>query len=215
MKIIFALFLLIPLCSSAQYTFDYRLEYQLIHPQSDSIRTYNYYINSTDNDYVASITKLPNGTFEFIFRSQNISTWPLSIAGDYKNPVSLTLKDSMISSFKSMQKEYEKIAKKYDIDILSDTLIENKTYTRIAFSLIKSKRNKRKKSPKEVYIIDTTKKMQPFFVRLTILEIWRLRKKVPEGLVKEKHVYDDNGNLSWSEKLKEISPIDFTISIEK
>tara|TARA_R110001583_G_scaffold61679_2_gene181940 strand:+ start:500 stop:742 length:243 start_codon:yes stop_codon:yes gene_type:complete len=80
--------------------------------------------------------------------------------------------------------------------------------------LINPKKAKRKKIGSHIYIIDTTKVMKPLLTDPTILNIWRLNKNIPYGLIVEKQVYSSKGELTWTEKLKEVNPVNFNLLIK-
>lgn len=57
--------------------------------------------------------------------------------------------------------------------------------------------------------------MKPLLTNPTSLNIWRMNKNMPDGLIVEKHVYNNKGEISWSERLIEIAPVIFNLSIER
>ncbi|WP_282032604.1 hypothetical protein [Winogradskyella eximia] len=56
--------------------------------------------------------------------------------------------------------------------------------------------------------------MKPLLTDPTILNIWRLNKNIPYGLIVEKQVYSSKGELTWTEKLKEVNPVNFNLLIK-
>ena len=196
---------------SLNYSFDYRLEYEIKDIDSDSIQLVNYYVNSKNNDYFADIRKNMKSGYKFYFRDQDKLTGQAIINGNYKNPGTVILNDSLTSNFSNM---YDFKAKNYKIEKLKDTLINSKRFARVIFKLINPKKAKRKKIGSHIYIIDTTKVMKPLLTDPTILNIWRLNKNIPYGLIVEKQVYSSKGELTWTEKLKEVNPVNFNLLIK-
>jgi hypothetical protein len=57
--------------------------------------------------------------------------------------------------------------------------------------------------------------MKPLLTDPTSLNIWRINKNMPDGLIVEKHIYNYKGEILWSERLIEIAPVHFNLSIER
>ena len=57
--------------------------------------------------------------------------------------------------------------------------------------------------------------MKPLLTNPTSLNIWRINKNMPNGLIVEKHIYNFKGEISLSEKLIEIAPVNFNLLIER
>tara|TARA_R110001583_G_scaffold61679_2_gene181939 strand:+ start:108 stop:452 length:345 start_codon:yes stop_codon:yes gene_type:complete len=87
---------------SLNYSFDYRLEYEIKDIDSDSIQLVNYYVNSKNNDYFADIRKNMKSGYKFYFRDQDKLTGQAIINGNYKNPGTVILHDSLTSTFSYM-----------------------------------------------------------------------------------------------------------------
>ena len=210
--ITFFLFCQLNLKNNLDYSFDYRLKYECRNSEKDSIQLVNYYINSDKNNFYAEIRQKNNGIQQLYFRDQDILTCHANVTGDVKNPGTLQFPDSLTRSFSNM---YEYKAKKYEIKNCKDTLVSGKSYAKVIFEFKDVKKAKRKKIGKHIYIIDTSRKMRPLLTNPTSLNIWRLNKNMPDGLIVEKHIYNYRGEIHWSEKLIEIAPVNFNLSIER
>jgi len=197
--------------TNLEYTFDYRLEYDLINPKNQTVSQINYYINSQDNSYYGALRVSKKSGYDFYFRDQDKLTAIANLTGNYKKPGTITFEENLTSKYTNI---YEYKAKNYDIHILSDTLLGGKQYSRFLFQSIDKKRAKQKKIGTHIYIIDTSKKMKPLLSDSAPLNIWRLKNKMPHGLVVEKLVYNSNGELAFKEKLKEIDSVNFKIFIK-
>ena len=212
MKSTFIILLFILFQINHNYNFDYRLEYELKVSNSDSIRYVNYYVNSKNNSYYADIRKNKKGEYKLYFRDEDNLTISTTATGNYKNPGTLIIPDSITQPWGN--KELKNIAKDYKIERLEDTLINDNNYARVIFKMINPKKAKRKKIGSRIYIIDTSKEMKPFLANPTILNIWRLNRNMPNGLIIEKHVYRSDGSLSSSEKLLEVNHVNFQLKIQ-
>ncbi len=211
MKAVILIALLFWIFTNPDYTFDYRLEYDLIYQEDNSTTQVNYYINSRNNSFYADVRVKKNTEYNFYFRDQDKLTAQVNISGDYKNPGIVTLPDSLTVKFNNSLK-YK--AKNYDVNVLNDTVISGKQYTQVLIKLIDEKKAKKKKIGNHLYIIDTSKKIKPLLTDPTILNIWRLKNKIPDGVIVEKLVYNSEKKLIWKEKLNEISPINFKLFIK-
>ncbi len=197
--------------SNYDYSFDYRLKYECRTPEMDSIQLVNYYINTKKNNFYADIRK-KNGEQYLYFRDQDILTCQVNIFGNLENLEILKIPDSLTRSFSNI---YKNKAKKYEIINYRDTLVSGKYYAKVVFKFKDVKETKQKKNVAEIYIIDTSKKMKPLLTNPTSLNIWRINKNMPDGLLVEKHLFNLKGELFWSEKLIEIAPVNFKLSIVK
>jgi hypothetical protein len=206
------LFFQVNLVYNLDYSFDHRLQYEIRNVETDSILYVNYYINSEKNNFYADIREINNGEQQLYFRDQDILTCHANITGDVKNPGTLQFPDSLTRNFSNM---YKYKAKNYEIKNCKDTLVSGKNYAKVIFEFKDEKKAKRKKIGKEIYIIDTSKKMKPLLTNPTSLNIWRINKNMPDGLIVEKHTYNYKGEIYWSEKLIEIAPVNFNLSIER
>ena len=214
MKLVIALILMhIGLTTNLDYSFDYRLEYEFTNFSADSTSVQNYYVNTKNNSYYANIKKSKIAAFDFYFRDQDKLTAFVKLSGNYKNPGTLVLNDSLTYQFNNVH-EYK--AKNYEIVNLKDTLINDKVYAQVIFKMINQKKAKRKKIATHIYIIDTTVNTKPLLTDPTILNIYRRSKKnMPNGLIIEKLVYDSKGELNTREKLTEFTPVNFAIQIRE
>ena len=206
------LFFQVNLNYNLDYSFDYRLKYECRNSEKDSIQLVNYYINSEKNNFYADIREKTNNTQQLYFRDQDILTCHANITSDVKNPGTLRFPDSLTRNFSNI---YEYKAKNYEIKNCKDTLVSGKNYAKVIFEFKDVKKAKRKKIGKEIYIIDTSKKMKPLLTNPTSLNIWRINKNMPDGLIVEKHIYNYKGEIYWSEKLIEIATVNFNLSIER
>lgn len=196
-----------------EYNFDYRLEYELKISGSDSIKYVNYYVNSKNNSYYADIRESKKvDEYKFYFRDEDNLTISTTANGNYKNPGTVIIPDSITQPWHNDKLKI--IAKDYKIEKLKDTIIKNKSYARVIFKMTNSKKAKRKKAGSMVYIIDTSKIMKPFLAHPTILHIWRQNRNMPNGLIIEKHSYKSDGSLSKIEKLIEIKSVNFHLKIQ-
>jgi hypothetical protein len=213
MKFLQLLFLvLVGFSTNHDYTYDYRLEYELISNQSGNVSIRNYYVNKNSNDYYAQISKSKKSGYDFYFRDQDKFTIQANITGDYKNPGTVIMNNSLTRKFIY---SYEYKAKNYEIINLKDTLINDKLYAQVKFKMINQKKAKRRKAGTHIYIIDTSVDTKPLLTDPTILNIYRRSANMPNGLIKEKIVYDSKGVLIYKEKLKEFSPVNFKLIVKE
>jgi len=213
MKSILVVLIIVLFQFNHEYNFDYRLEYELKVLNSDSIRYANYYVNSKNNSYYADIRKSKKvDEYKFYFRDEDKLTISTTANGDYKNPGTVIIPDSITQPWHNEKPNV--IAKDYTIERLKDTIIKNKRHARVMFKMTHSKKAKRKKAGSMVYIIDTNKVMKPFIAHPTNLHIWRQNRNMPNGLIIEKLSYKYDGTLSKVEKLIQIKSVNFHLKIQ-
>jgi hypothetical protein len=196
--------------SNSVYEFDYRLLYETtIHKDKKKVYM-NYYINSNDNSFHAIIDTLSkNKNPIFYFRDINKLTYQAEVTGNAKNPGKIKIKKEDTRKYTNTKNQM----KNYDFYPMSDTIINEKKYSRVMLKSSNLKREKRKKIGKEIYIIDVSKNYKPMFIFDTAYNIYEERKNFPNGLIVEKHFYDYEGNLVKSDKLKEIEPTNLSVEI--
>ncbi|MEZ4838859.1 hypothetical protein [Flavobacterium sp.] len=193
------------------YQFDYRLVYENISVKNNTRKIQHFYTNSENNHFHAVTYNLEKDTMKFYFRDNNKMTIMLNLEGNYKSPGKVVIPDSLTTNWsgKNIAKEH------YFFSKMNDTILGEKKYTQIKLSPLNPKRAKRKKIGYEIYLVDTNIKMKPFFNESLAFEVWREKKNFPDGLVVEKHYYSYDGKLSYSQVLKEASPVSFELIIKK
>ncbi|WP_157503130.1 hypothetical protein [Mangrovimonas xylaniphaga] len=171
----------------------------------------SYYINSRDNSYYADIRNDSNKRNQLYFKDQDKLTGRVTLDGDYKKLSSLVIPKNFTHPYDNI---YEKKAKKYVIENLNDTIINNKSCPRVIFKMNNAQQANKNKLSCHIFVIDTSTPIQPFIAHPTLFNIWNLHKNVPKGLIIEKQVYNNDGKLSYVEKLKKVTPINFHLLIK-
>lgn len=221
------LFLLFSLFSFAQkqYDFDYLIEYELT-LYKDSLKIKNrpfrkkdeiikkYYLtNSKKNNFIAEVTELDSVNYKMIFRDRN---------GIYSN-VSFLKSEFNKAEFINIECEnvikhinpYKYQIKNYNFSILTDTIINDKSYSRYMLASTKPKKIKRKKLGTQIYIIDKeTQFHSPILNFSTAYEEWKSNKILPNGIFYEKYFIDYNKTLDSKFKLIGFWKIDEKIIIQ-
>jgi hypothetical protein len=170
----------------------------------------NYYINSNDNSFHATVDTLNKSEMpKFYFRDYNKLTLQVDVTGNAKNPGKIKIKKEDTRKYTNTKNQM----KNYDFYLMSDTIINEKKLARIMLKSSNSKREKRKKLGKEIYIIEVSKNYKPMFIFETAYNICEERKNFPNGLIVEKHYYDYKGTLVKSDKLKEIESTNLFVEI--
>jgi hypothetical protein len=197
--------------SNSIYEFDYRILCETtIHKDKKKVYM-NYYINSNDNSYISRIdTSSKNKNPIFYFRDINKLTYQAEVNGNAKNPGKVKINKNLTRNFRNL---YKFQTENYDFYPMTDTIINEKKFARVMLKSSNSKREKRKKIGKEIYIIDVSKNYIPMFIFETAYNIYLERKNFPNGLIVEKHYYNYEGNLVKSDKLKEIEPTNLSVEI--
>ena len=223
---IITFFLFTTICfSQKQYKFDYLIEYDLTY-YKDSIKIKNrpfrktdkkikkYYLtNSKNNDYLAIITEKDSLNYKMVFKDNNgIHSNVIILKSDLNKAEFINLDCKHMNRY---QNAYKYQIKNYDFFILSDTVINNKSFIRYKLSSIKPKKVERKMLGTEFYIIDKfTNFHLPILSFSTAYEEWKSNKTIPNGIFIEKYFIDYYGNLDSSEKIVNYWKIDKKIVIQ-
>lgn len=195
-----------------QYIFDYQLDYLIInHNDTTKNKAITFYINSKDNDFYATRKFKDNKNFLLNF---------IDYKGKYSEREIENVKTDSAQQLKIGPLTYSMYAnpykyqvRNYDFFRLSDTLIEDIKCQKILLRSTRPKIEKKKKLWREEYVIDTSKNFMPLLPFSTAFEIWKSRKNIPNGLVIRKLHYNEEGNLIFTEILKEIRPINLQITL--
>lgn len=200
------------LFQSYVYNFDYRLTYEVTNNSKKQEKKYtiSYLINEHDNSFFASEINSSTRLSEITFLDQKGIYWKNQVEiKDYKN--------SSITLGKEYSKQYSNPYKyqvdNYDFIELKDTLLNNKVHKRFLLKSNDTKREKKKKLGREIYVIDTTYNIKPMLTFSTAYEIWKLRKNIPNGLIVEKYFYNSKNKLVIKEKLKSSEKISLKFNL--
>lgn len=192
--------------SMSFYTFDYRLTYEWRYFETDSTFTTYLYGNKTNSDYKVEISTDSKSDTIFHFAHHNTATALLKFSGDIKNPGNLTVKKSQVTTSTA---SFPDKSQHYRIEKLSDTTINSKSFARIKIVPKNRNRAKRKNIGIGVYHLDTSHNMKPVFNQILATNSMNF----PNGIVSEFHYYSYNGKLFSSHVLKNVSPVNLSITI--
>ncbi len=164
-------------------------------------------MNDKINSYNAYLWKLTDEESTLTFVDQKgISYSTKTDTGIFNNPV-YYFKGENLHIYAN---PYKYQVRNYDFTALNDTILNNKICKRF---ILKSKKELKKKSGSEVYIIDTSFNLKPLLTHSTVYEVWKKRKNLPNGLIIEKYYYNSENKITCIEKLRSYETIDLVFKI--
>lgn len=196
--------------SEREYVFDYRFRCETWKPGQEKPEVSYAYVLSTDNSYYAMFNPVKEDTYQFYFLDIDCCTAHADMSDISKLPPVVRLDRTHVLNFSNI---YAHKASKYMIEELTDTLIQGKPYARYQFKEVEFAKSKQKKRASHVYVIERGGQLRPFFDDSTILNIWRLRGKIPYGRVVEKHFLDKNGKIESKVLYSEFEQVDFKLGL--
>lgn len=203
--------------SQKRYEFDYLIEYKrTFYKDSLTEKTISrfYLTNSKKNSYLAVITNSDSLNYQMDFKDENGLTFNVNfLKSDLNKAEFINAECGYISKYRN---PYKFRIKEYDFFNLKDTLINGIEFARYKLTSIKPKKEKRKKLGTEIYIIDKNTKFHlPVLYSPTAYEEWKSKKNVPNGIFKERLLFDYYGNLSVKEEMIGYHKINKTIIIDE
>ncbi|GAA4962584.1 hypothetical protein [Algibacter aquimarinus] len=189
--------------SQKQYEFDYLIEYKhTFYNDSLTEKTISrYYLtNAKKNSYLAVITNLDSLNYQMDFKDENGLSFNVNfLKSDLIKAELINVECDYIWKYRN---PYKFRIKEYDFFNLKDTLINGIVYARYKLTSIKPKKEKRKKLGTEIYIIDKNTKFHlPVLYFSTAYEEWRSKKNIPNGIFKERLLFEYSGKLSIKEEI--------------
>lgn len=187
--------------SQKKYTFDNSLDFK-VKSFKDSVTVDDKVclINSKDNSYFATVTKLDNlySLIDFIDYKNGARFKIKLLKSDFIAVTDINLDCSMVYKYENIFK-YK--IKYYDFSPPQDTLINNAKFKSYKYTSINKKRAYRKKFGTLTYVVDTSFSYKPFLSFVTAYEDWNVDPKLPSGLLKELHFYNYLNKLESSDIL--------------
>nr|WP_314840206.1 hypothetical protein [uncultured Flavobacterium sp.] len=191
--------------SQNKYFFDSKIEYEFTNhsdPSKNCIKT--YYTNSKDNSYSITRIVLDSTTSIIEFIDSNEATLRKKVSNKIFNNENVYVARNEIQNY-SYPFLYQ--LDNYHFSAVNDTILNNKAFKQISFLSNDLKRAKKKKLGTLQYIFDTDFDHQPLLTFSTAFEVWRVTRKMPNGLVVQSHLRDSQNKLVFTEKLTQINSI--------
>ena len=198
--------------SQKTYSFDYLVRYEFtIHKDSiEKTVVRQYLTNSKKNNYVAVVTDLDSLNYQMDFKDENGLTFNVNfLKSDLNNAETINVNCRYVKQYLSNHKD---LIKNHKYLNMNDTLLEKETLNR--YKLIYTKDRKRK--PAEVLFIieNNTDFHLPILYNPLNFQEWKSEKSIPNGIFKERLVYDHQKNIKVHEKLVGYHKIDKKIIID-
>ncbi|MBC7844941.1 MAG: hypothetical protein H7Y10_00435 [Flavobacterium sp.] len=217
MKKIILIFLFIAFSgwSQKKYTFDNSLNFKVTNfKDSVTVDDKVYLINSKDNSYFATVTKLDNlnSLINFIDYKNGVHFKIKLLKSDFITVTNINLDCSMVYHYEN---PFKYKIKYYDFSSLQDTLINNVKFKSYKYTSINKKRAYRKKFGTLIYVVDTSFSYRPLLSFVTAYEDWNVNPKLPVGLLKELHFYNYLNKLESSENLLNFENIQINFIIPR
>lgn len=191
--------------SQKTYFFDSKINYEFKN-HSDATKNCikTYYTNSKDNSYSICRIALDSTTSKIEFIDSNGAYLQKKVNNKIFNNKNVYVARNEVRNY-SYPFLYQ--LDNYHFSGVNDTIINNKAYKQISFLSNDLKRAKKKKLGTLQYIFDTDFDHQPLLTFSTAFEVWRVTRKMPNGLIIHSHLRDSQNKLVFSEKLRQISSI--------
>ena len=103
----------------------------------------------------------------------------------------------------------------YHFSDINDTIVNGKICKRLSFLSNDLNRAKKKKIGTLMYILDTNLNHQPLLEFSTAFEVWKLNRKMPNGIIIESIQKSYENIIVSREKLKQIIPISMNLTIKE
>lgn len=191
--------------SQKTYFFDSKIDYEFInHLDSTKNCIKTYYTNSKDNSYSIFRIVLDSTTSKIEFIDSNGAYLKKKVNNSIFNYKNVYVDRDEIENY-----DYPFLYQldNYHFSEVNDTILNNKAYKHITFLSNDLKRAKKKKLGTLQYIFNTNFDHQPLLQFSTAFEVWKVTRKMPDGLIMESHLRNDQNKLVFSEKLRHISSI--------
>lgn len=190
------------------YCFDYLIEYQSIKPGDSIVKTLYLLTNSKDNTYYVSLSSENENTFNFNFNHDAFRSFSLTDRKPFFQAKTIKIPCETVH----LQKD-EINLKRYDFNVYSDTLIEEKSYKYYTMQYRKESDEKRYKNGKSYYIIQNeTEFHKPLKIFSSAFDVALTSETFPNGIAREIYNTGKNG-LRFRFKLVSYTKVDRTIVI--
>ncbi|QZK91459.1 hypothetical protein K5V07_13510 [Flavobacterium sp. CHNK8] len=191
--------------SQKTYFFNSKIDYEFTnHLDSTKNCIKTYYTNSKDNSYSICRIILDSISSEIEFIDSNGAQLRKKVSNKIFNNENVYVARNEIRNY-SYPFLYQ--LDNYHFSEVNDTIINNKACKQISFLSNDLKRAKKKKLGTLQYIFDTVFDHQPLLTFSTAFEVWRVTRKMPNGLIIQSHLRDSQNKLVFTEKLTQINSI--------
>lgn len=203
--------------SQKKYQFDHLIEYKLTYYKDSltkkTISRY-YLTNSKKNHYLAVITNLDSLNYQMDFKDENGLSFNVNFLKSHINKAEFINVDC--NYVRTYNNPFKARIKEYDFFNLNDTIIDGTDYYRYKLASIKPKKRIRQKLATEIYIVEKNTKFHlPVFYFPTAYIVWKSKMNIPNGIFRERLLFDVYGNLSVKEELVGYDVINKTIVIDE
>ena len=203
--------------SQKHYKFDYLIQLNYtIYKDSLVEKTFSryYFTNSKNNNFLAEITEIDSLNYNMIFKDENGLNFNVNFLKSDLNKAEFINIDCIY--VQKRKNPFKHLINDYDFINLNDTIIDGTEYLRYELTSIKPKRKKRKKLGYETYIIyPNTDFHLPIFIYSTPYEEWKSKRNIPNGIFKERLLFDYYGKLIVKEEVIQYQKMNKTIVIDK
>jgi hypothetical protein len=205
-KLLILILLISTICYSQKtYFFDSKIDYEFTN-HSDTTKNCikTYYTNSKDNSYSICRIILDSISSKIEFIDSNGAILRKRVSNKIFNNENIYVSRNEIRNY-AYPFLYQ--LNNYHFSEVNDTILNNKAYKQISFLSNDLKRAKKKKLGTLQYVFDTDLDHQPLLTFSTAFEVWRVTRKMPNGLIVQSHLRDFQNKLFFSEKLRQINSI--------
>jgi hypothetical protein len=201
-----------------EYSFDHLIHYEytrFIDSATTKSSDIYYLTNSNQNDYFAVMSEADSLNFHVYLKDENgIESRVRLPKANFSSAGESRMEIKCASIFKYEPSDWKYLTNVYAYSAKKDTLINSKNYISFILACKNPELNKNRNIGSFQYIMDETSEFHlPVLTSSVALEEWKLDKKLPNTIYKEK-IYTNNLNqIEFKEDLIDFKKVAVTIFI--
>ncbi len=220
MKFLNLIFLFVTtLCfSQKEYSFDHLVHYKynrFVDSATTKTSDIYYLTNSNQNEYFAVMSEADSLNFHVYLKDETgIESRVRLPKTDFYTSENKNIEIACASVFKYELSDWKYLTNVYAYSAKKDTIIQGKTYQTYTLACKNTLRNKNRNIGSFQYIMDESSEFHlPILTSSVALEEWKLDKKLPNTIYKEKIYTNNLGQTEFKEDLVDFRKVSIKIRI--